>query len=107
MKKWVEMNTDERDQLIAEKVMGWYKREISWYKVNNIGVEEGPFELPSFSSDDSLAFLILRQFNSYQVTKMFPTKYRTIIDANNNRVFSENLLESICLAALKARGIDI
>lgn len=106
MKKWFEMDEDERDQLVAEKVMGWNKQEIGWYKINSVGVEEGPFELPRFSSDDSLAFIILGQFNSYQITKMFPTKYRTIIDANNNRSLSENLMESICLAALKARGIE-
>lgn len=107
MKRWIELSETERNELIAEKVMGWYKYENNWYRNNQLGMKEGPLELPSFSSDQTLVYSILEQFDTYQITKMFPLKYRTIIRTNANRSFADTLNESVCLAALKARGIDI
>lgn len=103
MKSWREMTEHERDELIAEKVLGWVKKNNYWYDVSS---KEERNLLPPFSTDDVSALLVLKHFDSYQVTKMFPNKYRTIIQSNKNFYIASTFAESICRASLKVYNIE-
>ena len=100
------MDEIERNEIIAEKVLGWVKENNQWFKPSQNGLNEGPMKMLSFSSNDLCALTLLQQFNTYQITKMFPTKYRTIINANKNSAIAPTLSESICLAALKLSEVE-
>lgn len=104
--KWDEISNIEKNELIAIKVLEWTKKENGWYAINQQQKEEGPFPLPHFATDPSSLLIILEKFESYQITKMFPPKYRTIIQANKNVAYSESINDSICRAALIAIGMD-
>jgi hypothetical protein len=106
MKSWKLMSETERNEIIAEKVLGWVKKETHWYKYSQNGDEEGPLKILPFSTDDTCALTILKQFDTYQITKMFPRKYRTIIQSNKNSVIAPTLPESVCRAALKVFDIE-
>jgi hypothetical protein len=105
-KLWKDMDEIERNEIIAEKVLGWVKENNQWFKPSQNGLNEGPMKMLSFSSNDLCALTLLQQFNTYQITKMFPTKYRTIINANKNSAIAPTLSESICLAALKLSEVE-
>jgi hypothetical protein len=107
MKSWQQMNENERNELVAEKVLGWIKKENYWYNPSQEVAEKGPIKILPFSTDELYALTVLQQFDSYQITKMFPTKYRTIIQANKNSAIAPTLPESICKAALKVFNIEI
>lgn len=106
MKSWEQMSETERNEIVAEKVLGWVKREGEWYK-NSQTDDEGPLKLLPFSTDDTCALIILRQFDTYQITKLFPGKYRTIIQSNKHSVIAPTFPESICRAALKVFNVEI
>lgn len=103
--KWQALNLREKNELIASSVLGWFKEDKQWFKHNSYGQREGPLAEPQFTSSLVHAMELLENFDTYQVTKMFPTKYRTIIGSNQNVVYSKEIIDSICIAALKARGI--
>jgi hypothetical protein len=104
---WTEMSSMQKNELIAKKVLGWKKIEKEWYRINDQKQEEGPLTLPLFTTDPSTIWLILDNFDSYQITKMFPEKYRTIIQANKNVGYSLQLNDSVCKAALIATGFTL
>lgn len=81
--KWDDLNKAEKCDLIERQILG--------YKVDTL--------------DDFCAYKLLDSFNTYQVTKLFPLKYRTIIEANKYAATAETLIDSVCMAALKRIGI--
>ncbi|MCU7738869.1 hypothetical protein [Priestia megaterium] len=108
MVKWDELTNSQKNELIAEKVFGWIKKEEgNWYQIDNEKTEKLLLTLPLFSTDPATIWLILDQFDSYQITKMFPENYRTIIQANKNVGYSLELNDSVCKAALMAVGIKV
>ncbi|OMF16158.1 hypothetical protein BK133_30585 [Paenibacillus sp. FSL H8-0548] len=106
MKLWDQMTENERNEIIAEKILGWVKKDNQWYKPSVSEDDQGPMTMLSFSTDDTCALMLLKQFDTYQVTKMFPTRYRTIINANKNFSIAPTFAESICRAALKVFDIE-
>lgn len=70
--------------------------------MNNWVMEENKC-LSKLTDRDSLC--ILEQFNTFQLTKTSPCKYRTIVEANKNVAIADTMIESVCLAALKAKGL--
>lgn len=105
MINWNELSNLQKNELIAENILGWRKRNNTWYKFDQQQHEEIPTVLPQFATDPTFIWIILDRFDSYQITKMFPPKYRTIVQANKHVSFSADLNESVCKAALKAVGI--
>lgn len=81
--KWDDLDEAEKRDLIEQEVLG--------YKVDSL--------------DDSCIYKILDSFNTYQVTKLFPLKYKTIIEANKYVATADTLIDSVCMAALKRIGI--
>ncbi|MEK3777102.1 hypothetical protein [Paenibacillus sp. FSL K6-4396] len=79
---WYDLNTEERKKLIEQQILG--------------------FEINKLSEDVSIK--ILKCFSTYQVTKLFPTNYRVIVESNTNVAFAKNLVDAVCIAALKAKG---
>lgn len=105
MINWDQLTDIQKNELIAEKVLNWTKKEDGWYRLNEKKQEEGPLTLPHFTTDPRTIWLVLENFDSYQITKMFPLKYRTIIQSNQNAAYSLQLNESVCKAALIANGL--
>lgn len=79
---WYDLNDKEQKHLIEQQILG--------------------YEIISLSED--YAIKILTCFSTYQVTKLFPINYRTIIESNKNVAFAKTLIDSVCIAALKAKG---
>jgi len=107
MKSWKQMNEIERNELVAEKVLGWIKKDNHWYNPSQEVAEKGIMKILPFSTDEVCALTVLQRFDTFQVTKMFPSKYRTIIQANKNSAIAPTLPESICKAALKVFNIEV
>ncbi|MDQ0888910.1 hypothetical protein QFZ81_003998 [Paenibacillus sp. V4I9] len=101
---WSLLTESERNELIAEKIFKWVKKGSLWYEDSNI-LGSATENLPNYLNDDKAALEKLKKYNSYQLTKMFPLKYRTIIESNENRAYSDNMNESIYKAILVVSGI--
>jgi hypothetical protein len=106
MFKWWELTEQQRNELIATHVLKWELKNNQWFKRNTDGELEGPQLLLPFTTDEDSAWQILKTFDNWQVTKMFPLTYRVIISTSKNRGLSKSLPEAICLAALHFNGIN-
>jgi hypothetical protein len=102
----------ELDLLVAEKVME--------HKIDSFGFERtndyDGTDLKNYSTDISAAWEVVEKIENYfELTKIViePTKTKTIYTANiligNNsfRGHSQSAPHAICLAALRATGIEI
>lgn len=119
MLSWDEMIDEQRNVLIAEKVMGWkiktyadlpdIEPEPDWVSSDAVICTVGEF---TPSTDMSNALEVLDRFNNWQITKFGDTygrhgQYRVFIEANQNIAFADSAPEAVCLAALKAVGVDV
>lgn len=107
MGKWWKLTIQQRDELVAKHVLKWEKINEEWFVQNSDGVLEGPKTLSPFTTDEECAWQLLKTFDNWQVTKMFPLTYRVFISSNKNRGLSKSLAEAICLAALKFHGVNL
>ncbi len=80
---WYQLEESERRHLIESEILGYQIDALS----------------------DIYVFHILKNFNAYQITKQYPLKYRTIVGINKNAALADTLIDSVCLAALKSKGI--
>jgi hypothetical protein len=112
------MSDKELDEMIAEKVMKWIKKELpnndaglpytALYWVDNNGEKMRPVNFFTPSFDIEQAIKVAETFDSWQLTKMQPQgKYRAIVKANGNVAFSDKPAIAICLACLKAVGVEV
>ncbi|MED4883146.1 BC1872 family protein [Bacillus smithii] len=112
------MNYEEINYLVAEKVMGWkvVNKEYSSFNTGiGIGLPE-QFE-PSIETEDALrVFNKFVEWNCWIEVAYNPKNktYRCLIGANyatkelkNVDVSAKTFSLSICLAALKAVGVDL
>ncbi|MGS7467756.1 hypothetical protein [Bacillus paranthracis] len=105
---WNEISKQEKNEMIASKVLKWHLKEKQWFKLNENGEELGPLDLPDFLTNKSYLWIILECFDVYQITRLFPSgQYRTIIAANHNSATCTKLEDSICKAALQAVGVHL
>ncbi len=107
MIKWWNLTDQQRDELVALHVLKWEKINEQWFEQNENGKFEVPVTLFPFTTDEELAWKLLRSFDNWQVTKMFPLTYRVIISANKYSCLSKSLPEAICKAALKFNGVNL
>jgi len=82
---WYLLDEIERQHLIEHEILGYQIDALS----------------------DFYVFQILKKFNTYQITKLYPLKYRTIVETNKNAAIADTLIDSVCLAALKSKGIVV
>jgi Phage ABA sandwich domain len=113
------MNTREIDRLVAEKVMGWkweYNDMLNRYVSRD---EKGFWHLNFCPSTDLLdawqvVEKIIEQFGSYSLTKIKDGGHYCEVLYWNNGAFdviaeveAETAPLAICLAALKAMGVEM
>jgi hypothetical protein len=104
---WAEMTPRQRDALVAEKVMGWAKIEYSdgtvgfWWKV------------PHYTTDIAAAWAVVEKMRecgiNYSVHN-YGDGHECVFDKEMvvfERVSSSSAPEAICLAALRALGVDV
>lgn len=72
MIKWWDLTDQQRDELVALHVLKWEKINEQWFEQNEKGRFEVPVILFPFTTDEELAWKLLRSFDNWQVTKMFP-----------------------------------
>lgn len=104
--KWWDLESHERDELVAGHVLKWKKIDNHWFAPNSDGSLDGPKTLLSFTTDEDIAWELLKKFDNWQVTKMFPLTYRVFISTTKNNGLSKSLPEAICLAALRFCGVN-
>jgi hypothetical protein len=111
--KWSELSPRERDALVAEKVMGFNKSDLDF--MGEIHVEKDGIhrELPHYTTDIAAAWEVVEKLNcqGYRVEIVCGSQGDTyvtfVIGGIRCRVDCYNLKEAICLAALKAVGVEI
>jgi len=110
------MNLREINRLVAEKVMDWAQGEYAkdkWYYKKN-GQIHGMAKFvkdwnPSTNIADAME--VLDKFDAYQITKVVRDRY--VVQIRNHKAFKsykheeKTLPLAICLAALKAVGVEL
>jgi Phage ABA sandwich domain len=103
------MNLREIDRLVAEKVMGWKLCKYGFWETEFGDLDSETEWNPTESLDD--AWVILDQFDDYELYgSPFKNEYRCKVK-KDDKWFSAESSESsalaICLAALKAVGVEV
>lgn len=97
---WEQMSARERDLLVAERVM-------------ELSQEEMKFKWPAtcnYSTDISDAWEVvekLRHNEEHLIVESFPSGYLVHDVLSRVSVMNQNVAEAICLAALRAKGVDV
>lgn len=105
------MDNHEIDKLVAEKVLGWTKPPgTSVLKPMWVAPPMGTVypELPKFSESIQDAWLIVEKLKEkylFRLTQSLEGKWWA--DFNDKRVYHDSAPMSICMAALKAVGVDV
>jgi len=128
--KWTEMTPRERDALVAEKVFG---NKVSWFSlhVNSLGYEENlpdkdgdcPMQLmladgewstiPKYTTDISAAWEVMEKMRKsgclVSVHNVFGGYRSTVVPHEHDAFWGDapTAPEAICLAALRAVGVDV
>jgi hypothetical protein len=114
--KWNELKPEERDALIAEKVMGWepvtpYKvfQRYLWKREDAPGLTQGT---PGFSQSMDAAWLVLKQaaqtVDKEDLTfELFGTTWGDLDAFSMLDMLCTWTPETICRASLKAIGIEV
>jgi len=116
---WNSMTPRERDALVAEKVMGWtdvkYASDIDWF----MGIEPeqtdyGISFIGEYTTDISEAWAVLNKLKErveYVRTTITDSRRGIKVCVQtigySYRAESVSLAEAICLAALRACGVEI
>lgn len=111
------MNNREINHLVAVKVMNWVQGKYAkeWYYKKNNGQIHGVVKLVKDwnpSTDIADALQVVEKWNLYKIYKV-NNKYICWIydESNNEEIFYEaeapTLPLAICLAALKAVGVEV
>jgi Phage ABA sandwich domain len=112
------MNLREIDRLVATEVLGWEYREAvyTWGElfspakyVTKDGREVLPHELPHFSTDLLDAFHVgevLRDRGILITVEFLIDKYKALYDGQFG-AYAETAPLAICLATLKAVGVEV
>lgn len=114
--KWSELSARERDELVALKVMGW-RKDHGWdYFADGLTIrtwKESSFKRFQPSTDISAAWEVVEELSArglYLDIDTHPDFYLVDVQRRNNVVaysVATTAPEAICLAALKAVGVDI
>lgn len=119
-KTWGEMSERERDALVAERVMGWVD---FWpdgttdmaYPPNEqvMGIEAERAPIPHYSTDIAAAWQVAEKLDHdyydvhIQNTPGLGDEWCVKLTGLEHSVCANTLPEAICLAALKAHGIEV
>jgi len=103
------MNSREIDRLVAEKVMGWKHEYIE--KIDRYGFrdEKGFWHINFRPTEDiKNTFMVLQKFDLVDIQKT-KDSYLISIHHNDGVYFAEGegFCLQICLAALKAVGVEV
>jgi hypothetical protein len=103
------MDLREIDRLVAEKVMGWKLCKYGFWETEFGDLDSESEWNPTESLDD--AWVILDKFEDYELyASSFKNEYRCKVKKNGewfSAESSESSAIAICLAALKAYGIEV
>jgi Phage ABA sandwich domain len=103
------MNLHEIDRLIATKVMGWKLCKYGFWETEFGNLDSETEWNPTESLDD--AWVILDKFEEYELNASpFKNEYRCKVKKNDEWFLAESTESSalaICIAALKAYGIEV
>lgn len=102
----------ELDALVAEKVMGWRKRETPpgghiWIDKDNLAYVPG--ELPRYSTDIAAAWEVVEKLNNLDFSIEYEREikiWRASFEQGIPALEREAPL-AICFAALNAVGVDV
>lgn len=107
------MDLRKLDALVAEKVMGW--KDVN---LNGTGIPphlKEPYlgqhdRYENYSTDIAAAWDVVNMFDSFELKGNFYGVKATLSDYKNDKFAEVTALSgpmAICLAALKAKGIDV
>jgi hypothetical protein len=106
--KWSDMSPRERDALVAVNVMGW---EVVRGTVVPPGYESwSKPEVPSYTTDISAAWEVVEKMDEWIVQRARDGDYWVTVRFGESWYLSgwvKSAPEAICLAALKAVGVDV
>ena len=108
------MNNRDIDKLVAEKVMGWVdgvgeRKDLSYSP--DLGFCS-PDDLPHYSTDISAAWQVIEKLKEQFVFILWPNSNIAQICHNETEEYladvkTDSMALSICLAALKAVGVEV
>ncbi len=110
--KWEELTPRQRDALVAEKVMGWHdivERDMYAYGVT----PDGPSAVVrNYTTDIAAAWQVVEYMAQRHATiEITVTDVLTHVAIGLLRpkavAYSKEAPEAICLAALRAKGIEV
>lgn len=111
----------ELDAMIAEKVMGWTNDDYGWLDDNGLirgwAIAEGEPPLPNFSTQIAAAWLVIEKMKHFTLRRKgesWTVEYRDcgnpmdhfVVDDCCASVTADTAPLAICLAAIKAVGVD-
>lgn len=108
---WDEMTTRERDALVAEKVMGWNVYQASWSPTTDIAAA---WEVVEKMDAEHRTLRVSRHPVMGWECEIFPpypwrehTNEGVRVHSTSYSASADTAPEAICLAALRARGVDV
>lgn len=113
---WSEMSPRERDALVAEKVMGFTKPSLGW---GFHELESGSYvnyPLPHYTTDISEVWEVVDKLKKKRVfinmgfspiSNRYAVNFSTVTVMKDSNGYAPTAPEAICLAALKAVGVEI
>jgi len=113
--KWSEMDARERDALVAEKVMGWEPSLLKHLRYH--GDPKIRSRLPRFTTEIGPAWEVVKKMEAEgwgwtadrrsRAGEPFQYPFRFHRGTDIHRADCADVRESICLAALRAKGVEV
>lgn len=112
--KWEAMSAEERDALIAERLMMWIIPDHCRSKTGKSGsppdfglvpgTKNDWLSIPSYTTEVPAAFKVLEKFSDWKIERS-ERGYGVFIGQNDD--FDASLPCAICRCALRAKGIEV
>lgn len=102
------MTDRELDAMVAEKVMGWTLHGVAPSGGRVLIAPSGAMGIPNYSTDISAAWQVVEKMRSkrihFEMGSTIPGDWTAYF--NNDRATDKSAPRAICLAALKAVGVE-
>jgi hypothetical protein len=117
--KWIDMTPRERGALIADKVMGWKWLEDIDDEYSVFATDDNPYNNRvvghNFCPDESILYAWevlehMREQGCWVAVSDARNKYKAVFmwsEPKLGEAFAKTAPEAICLAALRAVGVDV
>lgn len=110
---WNEMSPRERDALVAEKVMGNDYNDPKYFNSSNNNIRVWDDDLPRYTTDIAAAWEVVEKLRPDILLNVQPygdfwhCKAFTVHMHELAHTRAKSAPEAICLAALRAKGVEI